>query len=327
MKVNTNRKSVTVNIALTGLMAALVLVGTFLSIKLPVMSGKAQIGFGNVFCIFSGFLLGPVYGGAAAGIGSGIYDLIGGWADSAPFTLLFKFMMAFVCGVIAWGGDRTAKKVERLIVAAVTGSFSYSVLYLSKSYMEAVLLGNADETIAVTMLVKAGVTLLNAVIADVIAIPLFLAIRAELEKSGLYFGTLGKDKMIRIGLQGPAVPGALLAVIQGILCTASIAMLYAKEKEFMNVFFILAAVWGLAQAIGALTMFHGPSWGYPMTVIFTLGSAALSTVFTTAAASGYMGKYIAIGIVFAAMSLLSFAFLILSRVHNLPAPTGEDARR
>ena len=84
MKVNATKKSGAVNLALTGLMGALVIVGTFISIPIPVLGDRTMIGLGNVFCILSGLLLGPVYGGAAAGIGSGVYDLIGGWASSAP---------------------------------------------------------------------------------------------------------------------------------------------------------------------------------------------------------------------------------------------------
>ena len=98
-----NERNTSVNLALTGLMAALVLVATmFFKVEIPVGTDKTMIGFANVFCILSGLLLGPVYGGLAAGIGSCIFDLMGGWADSAPTTLIFKFMMAFVCGLIAW---------------------------------------------------------------------------------------------------------------------------------------------------------------------------------------------------------------------------------
>jgi uncharacterized membrane protein len=183
MKVNSNQKNTTVNIALTGLMGALVLVGTYLNVPIPALGDKTMIGLGNVFCILSGLLLGPVYGGAAAGIGSFIFDLIGGWASSAPFTLVFKFLMAFVCGLIAYGGDKTAKNLKRLIIAAVLGSLTYCVLYLSKSYIEAVLLGNAAGAVQKILIIKGSASLTNAVIADVVAVPLFIAIRKALERN------------------------------------------------------------------------------------------------------------------------------------------------
>jgi uncharacterized membrane protein len=183
MKINTNQRNTTVNIALTGLMGALVLVGTFLNIPIPVPGDKTMLGLGNVFCILSGLLLGPIYGGAAAGIGSFIFDLIGGWASSAPSTLVNKFMMAFVCGLIAYGGDKTARNIKRLIIAAVAGSLTYCVLYLGYSYVKELFLGSAVQVINIKIATKAATTFTNAVIADVVAIPLFIAIRKALERN------------------------------------------------------------------------------------------------------------------------------------------------
>ncbi len=183
MKFNTNQQKTTVNVALTGLMGALVLVGTYLNVPIPVLGDKTMIGLGNVFCILSGLLLGPVYGGAAAGIGSFIFDLIGGWASSAPFTLVFKFIMAFVCGTIAWGGDKSKKKLSRLILAAVAGSLSYCVLYLGYSYVKELLIGSAVQVVNIKIATKAAATLTNAVIADVVAVPLFLTIRKALDRN------------------------------------------------------------------------------------------------------------------------------------------------
>ena len=177
---STKNQKATANIALTGLMGALVLVGTYLNIPIPVLGDRTMLSLGNVFCILSGFVLGPVYGGFAAGVGSFIFDITGGWASSAPFTLVFKFLMAFVCGIIARGGDQTKKKLSRLILAAVAGSLTYSALYLSKSYIEAVLLGNSAGAVKMLMITKGSISLTNAIIADCVSIPLFLAIRKAL---------------------------------------------------------------------------------------------------------------------------------------------------
>lgn len=185
MKINTNQRNTTVNIALTGLMGALVLVGTFLNIPIPLPGDRTMLSLGNVFCILSGLILGPVYGGLAAGIGSFIFDLVGGWASSAPFTLVFKFLMAFVCGLIAYGKGTAPQKLGRLIAAAVCGSLTYCVLYLGKSYIEAALLGNAVGAIQTILITKGSVSLTNAVIADVVSVPLFLAVRKALERNHL----------------------------------------------------------------------------------------------------------------------------------------------
>lgn len=187
MRLNCISKNSTVNLSLTGLMAALVLVATYcFKIQIALAGGgKTMLGFANVFCILSGLLLGPVYGGLAAGIGSGLFDLLGGWASSAPVTLITKFAMAFICGLIVWAGKGDTKKISRLIVGAVTGSLSYCVLYIAYSWIEAALTGNPTPVILTQIATKIPVTLTNAVLADVISIPLFLAIRRALKRSKL----------------------------------------------------------------------------------------------------------------------------------------------
>jgi uncharacterized membrane protein len=189
MKIKRNFSNPTVNLAVTGLMAACVFVATyFFNIKIPVGgTDKTMIGFANVFCILSGLLLGPVSGGLAAGIGSCLFDILGGWASSAPVTLVTKFLMAFLCGLIAWGGDGTAKKLSRVIVAAVTGSLSYCALYLLYSWAKLALVGSAWQAIQIQLAVKAPATFINAVFADVIGIPLFYALRGALKRSGLAY--------------------------------------------------------------------------------------------------------------------------------------------
>ena len=174
----------TVNLALAGLMGALVFVATqFFKVEIPVAGDRTMIGFANVFCILSGLLLGPVYGGLAAGLGSALFDLVGGWASSAPVTLVTKFAMAWICGLIAWGGDKSGRKLSRVIIGAVTGSLSYCALYLSYSALKEIMLGSAAKAVQIILLTKLGATLTNAVIADVIAIPLYFALRRALARS------------------------------------------------------------------------------------------------------------------------------------------------
>lgn len=191
LQYNVTGKKLGVNVAFVGLMAALVFVGFFLTIRLPI-SAKAQIGFGNVFCVLSGLLLGPVFGGLAAGIGGFLYDLLSGWADSSVLTFVTKFIMAFVCGAVAWGmnGQRmrdSHKHLPRLVAAAVIGSASYSVLYLLSGYVQLVVLGNAAGALATIMATKAAATVFNGVLADVVAVPLFLVLHQALKRSHLAF--------------------------------------------------------------------------------------------------------------------------------------------
>jgi uncharacterized membrane protein len=184
MKLKTYSQNSTVNLALTGLMAALVFVATyFFKVEIPVGTDRTMIGFGNVFCILSGLMLGPVFGGLAAGVGSGLFDLLGGWASSAPVTFATKFVMAFVCGAVVWSGNGTERRLSRVIAGAVAGSLSYCALYILYSWAKLALIGSAPDAIRLQLGVKLPVTLLNAAIADVVAVPLFYALRAALKRS------------------------------------------------------------------------------------------------------------------------------------------------
>ena len=50
-----------------GVFAALVFVSSMISIPIPVAIGSVtRIHLGNIFCLLSGFILGPVGGGLAA---------------------------------------------------------------------------------------------------------------------------------------------------------------------------------------------------------------------------------------------------------------------
>ena len=64
-----NKNRTVTNLALTGLMGALVYVATmFFKVEIPVGADRTMIGFANVFCVLSGLILGPGYGGLAAGL-------------------------------------------------------------------------------------------------------------------------------------------------------------------------------------------------------------------------------------------------------------------
>ncbi len=322
MKVNATKKSGAVNLALTGLMGALVIVGTFISIPIPVLGDRTMIGLGNVFCILSGLLLGPVYGGAAAGIGSGVYDLIGGWASSAPTTLINKFMMAFVCGAIAWAGKSEGKKLGRVIAGAVSGSMTYCILYLLKSFLEATLEGNAQEAVLVLMGTKAMATIVNAVIADVVAVPLSLAIRRSLETNKMYLGLVQSSVEQLSGQDLRRMVASILLVVQAVLQVVCVAALLPEAQASAaeaglsiaaGAFWAAAAV-SLCQAVCAVALAKKARWGLPAASLCAAVSLAFSVWFLVSAAlQAALAPYLPIGVVFLAILLAAAWFLLPSR--------------
>lgn len=116
------KKTTTKSIAHIGIMAAAVYAASaFLQIPIPTAIGSTRLHMGNVTCLLSGMLLGAVPGGLAAGIGSLFFDLTNpAYIASAPFTFLFKFAMAWLCGKII-SKDRPETKT-RFVLGASAGS-------------------------------------------------------------------------------------------------------------------------------------------------------------------------------------------------------------
>jgi len=174
-------KKITINeICLVGLMAAAVYVASaFLQIPIPTALDNTRLHMGNVMCLLSGFLLGPVLGGFAAGIGSALFDITNPlYISSAPFTFAFKFFMAWICGRIAAGGDGYKPALVRYFVAGIVGNGSYIILYLTKGFMENYFfLGMPLEGVLVSTFQKGFISTVNAVVAVTVAVPLALAIK------------------------------------------------------------------------------------------------------------------------------------------------------
>ena len=94
MKNNRLRKLI-----LTALFAALTCLATAV-IQVPApLVGYVHIG--DILVLCSAFLLGPIFGTAAAGIGSALADIFLAYAIYAPATLLIKAAFALVAALVA----------------------------------------------------------------------------------------------------------------------------------------------------------------------------------------------------------------------------------
>ncbi len=85
------KESVSKCLAFAALFAALCTVGTYV-IVIPLPNGYFNVG--DVFVLLAGWCLGAFYGGLAAAVGSGLADLISGYAIYAPATFFIKGMVA-----------------------------------------------------------------------------------------------------------------------------------------------------------------------------------------------------------------------------------------
>ena len=82
------------NIVMTAMFAALCCVATMI-IKIPSPL-KGYLNLGDCIVLLSGFMLSPLYGFLAAGIGSALADVLSGYLIYAPATFIIKGAMALV---------------------------------------------------------------------------------------------------------------------------------------------------------------------------------------------------------------------------------------
>ena len=83
---------------LAALMAALTYVATMV-VQIPSPM-QGYVNLGDCCVLLSGWILGPWWGGAAAGIGSMLTDLLNGYAHYAPGTLVIKALDAIAAALI-----------------------------------------------------------------------------------------------------------------------------------------------------------------------------------------------------------------------------------
>ena len=130
------KKSRTYYLVMSSIMATFVIISTFLSIIIPIGEMNMTVHLGNITCLLAGVLLGPFYGGLSAAIGSAIFDILNPiYITSVPFTFVFKFIMTFICGIIAHSNGKKGESQFYNITGAVAGSLVYMFLRAIKSLL------------------------------------------------------------------------------------------------------------------------------------------------------------------------------------------------
>ena len=158
-------------LVLSAMFAALCCVTTML-VQFPTVAGYTNIGEG--MCLLAGLVLGPWYGFFAAGIGSGLADLLAGYGHYVPGTFLIKGLVALValtaaqCFRLARANGRLHTPVSVLLaelpaeVVMVAGYYAFETVILQEPAAAAASVPN---------------NLLQAGIGIVLASGLYLALR------------------------------------------------------------------------------------------------------------------------------------------------------
>lgn len=158
------------NLSLTALFIALVIIGSRIYVG---THDTIRFHLGNSMCLLSAFVLSPLYGGVASGLGSMIFDLLfypqgGMWFI---VTFISKFFMGYTAGIIF-------RKTSKAILSGIIGEIVYIILYVIKTYVERrFVLSMAFEAVVPIVVAKTGAAVVNAVIAIVIATVLYNIIK------------------------------------------------------------------------------------------------------------------------------------------------------
>lgn len=147
MKNKTNKESAhtakeeLIRLCTAAMFAALICVATML-IQIPSPL-NGYVNFGDCFILIAAWVLGPIWGFAAGGIGSALADLFTGYVHYVPGTFIIKGLIAvagaLICRAIITKSDRlrlpayiSGGAVGEIIM--VVGYYFYSAIFLGKGF-------------------------------------------------------------------------------------------------------------------------------------------------------------------------------------------------
>lgn len=129
-------KNTTQRIILSSMLAALVCVATML-IKIPSPL-KGYLNLGDCVVLLSGWILSPVYGFLAAGVGSALADLFSGYVTYVPATFIIKGLMALTA---YYGFRLLQRRIGDLPSRLISGASAELVMILGYFVFEGLLYG------------------------------------------------------------------------------------------------------------------------------------------------------------------------------------------
>lgn len=129
-------KTKTQKIVMASLLAALCCVATMI-IKIPSPL-KGYLNLGDCVVLLSGWILSPLYGFLAAGLGSALADVFSGYVTYAPATFIIKGLMA----LIAYFGFKILQnKIGNLPSRIISGIVAEVIMVLGYFVFEGFLYG------------------------------------------------------------------------------------------------------------------------------------------------------------------------------------------
>lgn len=125
-------------IVLTAMFMALTCIATMI-IKVPTIGTNGYVNIGDSMVLLSAWMLGNPYGAIAAGVGSGLADLLAGYGSYVPGTTIIKFAMAFVAYLLYTSLEKAIH--NKFVAYIVSGVVAEIVMVVGYFLYEATLLG------------------------------------------------------------------------------------------------------------------------------------------------------------------------------------------
>ncbi len=130
-------KTTTNKLVTSAMMAALCAVCTMvISIPSPM---QGYVNMGDCMVLMCGWMLGPWWGLAAAGIGSAMADVLLSYTIYAPATFVIKGLMAMVCGLLACQSTAKRRMLTGVLseIWMVVGYFLFACLVMGEGWAAA----------------------------------------------------------------------------------------------------------------------------------------------------------------------------------------------
>lgn len=137
MKEN-NKNNKIRTLVISSMLAALTCVAT-MAIRVPTIGTNGYVNIGDSIVLISAWIMGNPYGALAAGIGSGLADLLAGYGSYVPGTTVIKFVMAFVGYIIFTLLNKM--KMPKLVSYIVSGIVAELIMVFGYFAYESMLLG------------------------------------------------------------------------------------------------------------------------------------------------------------------------------------------
>jgi len=151
-------------VALVAMLIAVTAVFTLL-IRIPVPATQGYFNFSDVAIVFASLAFGPWVGLVAGGVGTGLADVVGGYAQWAPLSLLAHGLEGLAIGMLA-----RRRTLPHMLVGWAAGS----VIMIGLYYLGSALVLVGDWTVP---LAEMPINLVQAAVGALVGIPLYYAVR------------------------------------------------------------------------------------------------------------------------------------------------------